>query len=82
MLAPLEIGRFSFFFSPLEALLQFILPLVLLFVLARVLLVVLRRIILKRLKIPEDGLGTLSKQKETIRMLGEIEEARKLMFRK
>jgi 3-oxoacid CoA-transferase subunit A len=33
-------------------------------------------------KIPEDGLGTLSKQKETIRMLGEIEEARKLMFRK
>jgi len=53
LLAPLEIGRFSFFFSPLEALLQFVLPLVLLFVLSRVLLVVLRRVILKRVKIPE-----------------------------
>jgi potassium efflux system protein len=55
ILAPLEIGRFSFFFSPLEALLRFILPLVLLFVLARVLLAVLRRVILKRLKIPEEN---------------------------
>ena len=55
LLAPLEIGRFSFFFSPLEALLQFILPLVLLFVLAGVLLVILRRVILKRLKIPEEN---------------------------
>ena len=53
LLAPLEIGRFSFFFSPLEALLQFVLPLMLLFVLARVLLVILRRVILKRMKIPE-----------------------------
>jgi potassium efflux system protein len=55
LLAPLEIGSFSFFFSPLEALLQFILPLVLLFVLARVLLVILRRVILKRVKIPEEN---------------------------
>jgi potassium efflux system protein len=54
LLAPLEIGRFSFFFSPLEALLQFVLPLVLLFVVARVLLLILRRVILKRLKIPEE----------------------------
>jgi small-conductance mechanosensitive channel len=55
MLAPLEIGRFSFFFSPLEALLEFMLPLVLLFVLARVVLVILRRVILKRMKIPEEN---------------------------
>jgi len=55
LLAPLEIGRFSFFFSPLEALLKFLLPLVLLFVVARVLLVILRRVILKRLKIPEES---------------------------
>ena len=54
LLAPLQIGRFSVFFSPLEALLQFILPLALLFVLARVLLVILRRVILKRMKIPEE----------------------------
>ena len=55
LLAPLEIGRFSFFFTPLEALLQFVLPLVLLFVLARVLLVILRRVILKRMKMPEEN---------------------------
>ena len=55
LLTPLEIGRFSFFFSPLQALLQFILPLIVLFVLARVLLVILRRVILKRVKIPEEN---------------------------
>ena len=55
LLAPLEIGRLSFFFSPLEVLLQFVLPLVLLFVVVRVLLVVLRQVILKRVKIPEEN---------------------------
>jgi potassium efflux system protein len=55
LLAPLDIGRFSFSFSPLEVLLQFILPVVLLFVLAMVLLVILRRVILKRMKIPEEN---------------------------
>jgi potassium efflux system protein len=55
LLAPIDIGRFSFSFSPLEVLLQFILPLALLFVLARVLLVVLRRVVLKRMKIPEEN---------------------------
>ena len=55
LLSPLEIGRFSFFFSPLEAMLQFILPLVLLFALAWILLVILRRVIFKRVKIPEEN---------------------------
>jgi potassium efflux system protein len=55
LLAPLEVGRISFFFSPLEALLRFILPVVLLFALAWVLLVILRRVILKRVKIPEEN---------------------------
>jgi 3-oxoacid CoA-transferase subunit A len=36
----------------------------------------------RMVKIPEDGLGTLQKQKETINMIGEIEDARKLMFRR
>jgi potassium efflux system protein len=53
--SPLEIGRFSFFFTPLEALLQFILPVALLIAAARALLVILRRVILKRLNIPEEN---------------------------
>lgn len=55
MLSPLEIGRISFFFSPLDGLLSFVLPLVVLFVLARVLLLLIRRVILKRIKIPEEN---------------------------
>lgn len=55
MLSPLEIGRVSFSFSPLEGLLRFILPLVLLFVAAGFLLVLIRRVILKRIKIPEEN---------------------------
>jgi hypothetical protein len=33
-------------------------------------------------QIPDDALGTPRKQRETIDMLGEIEDARKLMFQK
>lgn len=36
----------------------------------------------RMVKIPEDGLGTLQKQRDTINMIGEIEDARKLMFRR
>ncbi len=36
----------------------------------------------RMVKIPETGLGTPRKQKETINMIGEIEDARKLMFRR
>ena len=55
LLSPLEIGRYSFFFSPLDALLRFVLPLTLLFVLYAALLVILRRVILKRMKIKEES---------------------------
>ena len=55
LLSPLEIGSYSFFFSPLDALLKFVLPLALLFVLYGVLLVILRRVILKRMKIEEES---------------------------
>ena len=55
LLSPLEIGRISFFFSPLDGLLGFVLPLVVLFVLARVLLLLIRRVVLKRIKIPEEN---------------------------
>ena len=55
LLSPLEIGSFTFFFSPLDALLRFVLPLVLLFVLYRVLLLLLRRVVLKRIKAPEEN---------------------------
>jgi len=36
----------------------------------------------RMVKTPADGLGTLQRQRETINMIGEIEEARKLMFRR
>ena len=55
LLSPLEIGRISFFFTPLDGLLRLVLPLVLLFVVARVLLLLIRRVILKRIKIPEEN---------------------------
>jgi len=55
LLSPLEIGRVSFSFSPLEGLLRFILPLVVLFISARVLLLLIRRIVLKRIKIPGEN---------------------------
>ncbi|UCF96443.1 MAG: mechanosensitive ion channel [Spirochaetaceae bacterium] len=55
LLTPLEIGSISFFFSPLQAILRFVLPLVLLFVVARVLLVILKRVILKQVTIPDEN---------------------------
>jgi small-conductance mechanosensitive channel len=55
LLSPLEIGGISFFFTPLEALLRFVLPLVLLFALIRLLLLIQRRVVLKRIKIPEEN---------------------------
>jgi potassium efflux system protein len=55
LLSPLEIGSLSFSFSPLEALLRFVLPLLLLFVAARLLLMLIRRLILRRLKLSEES---------------------------
>jgi potassium efflux system protein len=55
LLSSLHINGITFFFTPLEALLGFVLPLVLLFILVRILLVFLQRVVLKRLQIPEEN---------------------------
>jgi len=55
LLSPLEIGRVSFFFSPLEALWKFLLPIVVLFVVARVIRFLVKRVILKKMKISQES---------------------------